>query len=64
MNIEEIRNKKYGGSMKQSEYNLLLRLSKELKQSQVETILQGLALLEKKVIAKRAKEQTLFTKKE
>lgn len=60
----EIRSKKFGGSMKQSEYELLSRLKSELKVSQVDVLIMGLKALEKKVIAKRKKEPNLFNQKE
>ena len=61
--VKEIRNKKYGGSMKQSEYELLLKLTRELKfDSQVNCLVAGLQLLEKQLIKSKSKEQGLFQK--
>ena len=58
--IEEIRNKKYGGSMKPSEFKMLETLSKKMKLSQVDTIIEGLKLL--RIQFEQTQEQGIFEK--
>jgi hypothetical protein len=58
--IEEIRNKKYGGSMKPSEFKMLETLSKKMKLSQVDVIVAGLKLL--RIQFEQTQEQGIFEK--
>lgn len=53
--MKEIRDKKFGGSMKSSEYKLLIRLARDLKLSQVDVIMQGLNLLKNEYESQRNK---------
>lgn len=62
--MKETRNKKFGGSMKQSEYDLLITLVKQGRfESQVDCIVSALNLLDKKLQKAREKEIGIFEQK-
>lgn len=51
----EIRNKKFACSVKPSEYEKIKRLSQKTKESQVNTIMLALDLLEKEIESHKSK---------
>lgn len=61
--MNEVRNKKYGGSMKQSEYDLLVKLANDMQLSQVEVIVRALEYYSKKVEKLNKREVSMFEPK-